>query len=148
TAIPKLLELLELSGAVVTIDAMGCQVDIAKKIREKGADYLLAVKGNQDHLEEDSMAAFTASDERQEQGKQRGRPGVCETNDSTHGRQELRRCEALPLPKTIRHAERWVDAQSIGRVTRTYTEKGEEKSEVRYYLSSLPPQAKTLGESI
>src|SRR5687767_6639708 len=50
TAIPKLLEVLELSGAIVTIDAMGCQKEIAKKIREKDADYVLAVKGNQEHL--------------------------------------------------------------------------------------------------
>jgi predicted transposase YbfD/YdcC len=58
TAIPKLLEMLELSGAIVTIDAMGCQKEIAAKIREGGADYVLAVKGNQEHLEQDIIEHF------------------------------------------------------------------------------------------
>jgi hypothetical protein len=63
TAIPKLLEVLELTGAIVTIDAMGCQKEIAAKVREKGADYVLAVKGNQERLEEDVAAAFAAVDD-------------------------------------------------------------------------------------
>jgi predicted transposase YbfD/YdcC len=148
TAIPKLLELLELSGAVVTIDAMGCQTDIAATIRDKGGDYLLAVKGNQDHLEEDIIAAFAAADEQREQGQRRGLPVAYETADGSHGRQERRRCEALPVPAGLRNADRWADLRSICRVTRTYTEKGEDKSEVRYFISSLPPQAKRLGQGV
>ena len=62
TAIPKLLQMLELHGAIVTIDAMGCQKEIAAKVRERGADYVLAVKGNQEHLEEDVLAYFAALD--------------------------------------------------------------------------------------
>src|SRR6266853_6852578 len=63
TAIPKLLQMLELRGAIVTIDAMGCQKEIAAKIRERGADYVLTVKGNQEHLEDDVVAYFAAVDE-------------------------------------------------------------------------------------
>ena len=148
TAIPKLLELLELSGAVVTIDAMGCQTDIAAQIRAKGGDYLLAVKGNQDHLEEDIIEAFAAADEQRDQGQRRGLPVAYETADGSHGRQEQRRCEALPVPAGLRNADRWADLRSICRVTRTYTEKGENKAEVRYFISSLPPQAKRLGQCV
>ena len=57
TAIPKLLRMLELRGAIVTIDAMGCQKEIATEIRERGADYVLQVKGNQEHLEDDRPLA-------------------------------------------------------------------------------------------
>ncbi len=63
TAIPKLLRMLELRGAIVTIDAMGCQKEIATEIRERGADYVLQVKGNQEHLEDDIIDAFAAMDE-------------------------------------------------------------------------------------
>src|SRR5271170_8040042 len=63
TAIPNLLEILELAGAVVTIDAMGCQTEIVAKIREKKADYILAAKGNQEHLQEDVIAEFAKLDE-------------------------------------------------------------------------------------
>ena len=78
----------------------------------------------------------------------RGQADVYQCQDRGHGRQECRRCEALPLPPTVRNAERWADAQSICRVTRTYTEGGAEKSEVRYFLSSLPAQAKRLATGV
>ncbi len=84
TAIPKLLEVLELTGAIVTIDAMGCQKEIAAKIRDKGADYVLAVKGNQEHLEEDIIAAFEAVDDGQGSATVRTHT----TYDKGHGRQE------------------------------------------------------------
>jgi predicted transposase YbfD/YdcC len=144
TAIPRLLELLELHGAIVTIDAMGCQKDIAAKIREGGGDYVLAVKGNQDHLEADIIRHFAAFDE----GRLRKRPRVAQSQEQGHGRQEYRRCEAFAVPPTLRGLEFWRDAGSICRVTRVYTEKGEEKGEVRYYLSSLPPDAELLARAV
>jgi predicted transposase YbfD/YdcC len=144
TAIPKLLEVLELSGAIITIDAMGCQKEIVTKIREKGADYVLAVKGNQEFLEEDVIACFAALDA----GTSRRRPSVCESVDKGHGRKERRRCEALSVPQTLRNLEVWQDLHSICRVTRTYTENGEEKSEVRYFISSLPASAAQLAQAI
>jgi predicted transposase YbfD/YdcC len=148
TAIPKLLEMLELSGAVVTIDAMGCQADIVAKIRQKEGHYLIAVKGNQEHLEEDIVAEFAAVDKQREQNQECPEVSVHADANKGHGRQEQRRCEALPVPQDLRHADKWVDAKSICRVTRTYTERGEEKSEVRYFISDLEPQAKTLAQYV
>jgi predicted transposase YbfD/YdcC len=145
TAIPKLLQMLELRGAVVTIDAMGCQKEIAATIQERGADYVLAVKGNQDHLEEDVVAHFAALDE----GRQRPRRRSQTTQPSQgHGRVETRWYDAAPVPATLRHREEWKDLRSIGRATRAWTERGEEKSEVRYFISSLPADAQVLGQAI
>ena len=140
TAIPKLRELLELHGAIVTIDALGCQKEIAAKIRAGGGDYVLAVKGNQEHLEEDIINHFAAFDE----GRLRQRPRVAESQEQGHGRQEYRRCAAFAVPPPLRGLEFWRDAGSICRVTRVYTEKGE----VRYYLSSLPPDAELLARAV
>ena len=145
TAIPKLLEMLELHGAIVTIDAMGCQKDIAKTVRQRGADYVLAVKGNQEHLEEDIVTHFAAVDE----GSQRQRQRSHSTQRCQgHGRVETRWCDAVPVPATLRHRDEWLDLRSIARVTRVWTEQGEEKSEVRYFISSLPANATVLANAI
>jgi predicted transposase YbfD/YdcC len=145
TAIPRLLEMLELRGAIVTIDAMGCQKEIAAKIRERGAEYVLAVKGNQEHLEDDVVSHFAALDE----GKRRPRRRSQTTQRSTgHGRVETRWYDAVPAPTTLRHREEWKDLRSICRVTRAWTERGEERSEVRYFISSLPADAVALAKAI
>jgi predicted transposase YbfD/YdcC len=136
TAIPQLLRMLELRGAIVTVDAMGCQKEIATEVRERGADYVLQVKGNQEHLEEDIIDAFAAMDE------------ASETRDSKHGRKEYRRCETMPVPKTLRNLAEWKDLTSICRVARIYDENGEPKSEVRYFISSLSAGAKRLAEAV
>ena len=144
TAIPKLLAVLELTGAIVTIDAMGCQKEIAATIREKKADYLLAVKGNQEHLEEDVIAAFAAVDEGE-------RPPTLRTHTEHakgHGRVETRRTQVMAVPATLRKLEAWTDLASIARCTRTDTEKGVEKSEVRYFISSLPAEVKKIARAI
>jgi predicted transposase YbfD/YdcC len=143
TAIPRLLEILDLHGAIVTLDALGCQKEIAAKIRERGGDYVLAVKGNQDHLEDDVMAAFVA-----ETAKAHNRISSATTHDKGHGRIETRVVETMPVPKLVRNQELWKDLTSIGRVTRTYYEKGEEKSEVRYFISSLASKPKLLGRAV
>jgi predicted transposase YbfD/YdcC len=145
TAIPRLLELLELHGAIVTIDAMGCQKEIAATIRERGADYLLTVKGNQDHLEEDIVNHFAALDDGTKHGRQRSQHHV---TDSGHGRQETRYYDAVAVPKTLRNQDAWRDLRSLCRATRVWREGGEEKSEVRYFISSLRADAQVLGEAI
>jgi predicted transposase YbfD/YdcC len=144
TAIPKLLEVLELTGAIVTIDAMGCQKEIAAKIREKKADYVLAVKGNQEHLETDIIEAFAAVEEGQP-------PETLRTHtahDKDHGRIETRRTQTMAVPTTLRNREDWKDLASIARCSRTYTEQGVVKSEVRYFISSLPPLVKQIAQAI
>ena len=144
-AIPKLLEMLEIQGAIVTTDAMGCQKEIAAKIRDRGAHYVLAVKGNQEHLEADIMDYFAELDEGIRRPRQRSR---CDTTDEGHGRKEIRFYDAVPVPTDLRHREEWKDLKSICRATRVWTEKGEEKSEVRYFISSLAADAKVLGDAI
>ena len=148
TAIPKLLAMLELSGALVTIDAMGCQKEIARQIREQGGDYVLAVKGNQEHLQEDVIAHFATLDEMADQGQETSPPAAHETQDKGHGRHEQRRCEAVPVPESLRGQEQWQDMKSICRVTRIYTDKGNNQSEVRYFISSLPAQAARLAQAV
>jgi predicted transposase YbfD/YdcC len=144
TAIPKLLEVLELTGAIVTIDAMGCQKEIADKIRDKGADYVLAVKGNQEHLEEDIIEAFMAVDE----GRSTAKVDTHTEHDKGHGREETRCTQTMAVPEGLRNQEAWRDVRSLARCTRTYREKGVEKSEVRYFISSLKPYAKRLARAI
>jgi predicted transposase YbfD/YdcC len=145
TAIPKLLQMLELRGAVVTIDAMGCQKEIAATIRERQADYVLAVKGNQEHLEEDIAAHFAALDEGSKRPRQRSQTTQ---HSQGHGRVETRWYDAAPVPPTLRHRQEWQDLHSICRATRAWTERGEDKSDVRYFISSLPADAQTLGKAI
>jgi predicted transposase YbfD/YdcC len=144
TAIPKLLEVLELAGAIVTIDALGCQKEIAAKIREKKADYVLAVKGNQEHLEADIIEAFAAVDE----GELVETLRTHTEHDKGHGRIETRRTQAMAVPETLRNQDAWLDLGSITRCTRTYTQRGVEKSEVRYFISSLPPTVKKLAGAL
>jgi predicted transposase YbfD/YdcC len=148
TAIPKILEMLQLRGAIVTIDAMGCQKEIAANIREGGADFVLTVKGNQDHLEEDIIDHFQALDEAAERGKCQPPVDAQETEDHNHGRHEHRRCESVPVPEDLRGKDDWKDLKSIGRVTRCYREKGKEKSEVRYFISSMPADAHRLAVAV
>jgi predicted transposase YbfD/YdcC len=144
TAIPKLLEVLELTGAIVTIDAMGCQKDIADKIRDKGAEYVLAVKGNQDHLEEDIIEAFVAVDE----GRSAAQVDTYTKHDKGHGREETRCTQTMAVPEDLRNQAQWRDVRSIARCTRTYQEAGVEKSEVRYFISSLKPYAEKIARAI
>jgi predicted transposase YbfD/YdcC len=144
TAIPRLLQVLELTGAIVTIDAMGCQKEIAATIRERKADYVLAAKGNQEHLFEDIVGAFAAVDE----GLSAEAVGTHTVQDKGHGREETRQTQTMKVPASIRNQSDWKDLASIARCTRTYTEKGVEKSEVRYFISSLPPNAKKLAGAI
>jgi predicted transposase YbfD/YdcC len=143
TAIPRLLAMLELHGAIVTVDALGCQKEIAATIRERGGHYLLAVKGNQDHLEDDVMAAFETA-----AAKVDNQISSATTHDQGHGRIETRVIETMPVPQTVRNQEMWKDLTTIGRVTRTYQEKGEEKSEVRYFISSAASKPKLLGRAV
>jgi predicted transposase YbfD/YdcC len=144
TAIPKLLAVLELTGAIVTIDAMGCQKEIAAKVREKKAHYVLAAKGNQEHLQEDIMAAFEPVDDGQS-------PETLRTHTEHakgHGRVETRRTQVMAVSTTLRNQEAWKDIATIARCTRTYTERGIEKSEVRYFISSLPPEVQKIARAI
>ena len=134
TAIPELLELLDLEGAVVTIDAMGCQKDIAAKIVGGGGQYVLAVKENQPHLYEDIERAF-------DEALDRGEPGVdfteCQTEGPRKGRQETRTCCVITNPKGIRDAGLWTGLTAIVMVISERVVNGVAGSETRYFIGSV-----------
>ncbi|HNX08383.1 MAG TPA: ISAs1 family transposase [Bacteroidales bacterium] len=140
TAIPKLLEVLELTGCIVTIDAMGCQTEIADKIISKGADYLLAVKGNQGKLEEGIQDVVLFA-----------KP-VDEYNDTDfgHGRIEQRKCQVYSDLTHIQDVPRWKELRTIVKIEATRTIKSTNKveTETRFYISSLKPDAKRISEAV
>jgi predicted transposase YbfD/YdcC len=145
TAIPKLLEILEIRGAIVTSDAMGCQREIAEKIRAKDADYVLAVKDNQPHLYEDLQEHFLQVVDDAEHLPRRQRH---HTKEKNRGRLEERFYYATPVPEGLRNHEQWRDLRSVGWVISLTTRAGKECSEVRAYISSLKPDAKNLARAV
>lgn len=134
TAIPRLLEILDVTGAVVTIDALGCQKDIAAKARDEGADYVLAVKDNQPRLLEDIQAAVAAHLDQAE-----GNDPTCqlETVDCGHGRKEVRTYTLLKDLSGIRDRALWQDLHAICFAVNERTVAGETSLEARYYIGSL-----------
>jgi predicted transposase YbfD/YdcC len=147
TAIPKLLRLIEIHGAIVTIDAMGCQTEIAEMIRERKADYVLPVKGNQPKLESAISDAFQKELERESDGE---RPAFRQmrTFEIQSGREEQRCYYIMPVPKDLATADRWKDLKSIGMVIRTRVVNGIEEDHVQYYISSLPATVKRFARAV
>jgi predicted transposase YbfD/YdcC len=145
TAIPLLLELLELKGATVTLDAMGCQKEIAQQIIQRSGQYVLALKDNQPQLREAVAAEFNqalAADVRP-RGLRRQ-----VTVETSHGRRQRREYHVLPAPRTLPGMADWAKLTTIVMVLRlTHTDRGE-SGQISYYLSSLPPQAKRIAQFI
>lgn len=142
TAIPKLLQLLELHGALVSIDALGCQKEIAQAIRDTGADYLLQVKGNQPLLEADINASIAAALEADFVGVEHD---VWVNEFRGHGRAEEQVCLVLYDLERLRTRADWVDLQAIVRVSRTTWEGAKETFEVAHYICSRRGSAEELG---
>jgi predicted transposase YbfD/YdcC len=143
-AIPKLLEILDLKGAVVTIDAMGCQKGIARQIRAGDGDYLLALKGNQDKIYEGVKQSFV---EHMEDDFVRVACRQHETKERGHGRREERYYYQMKVPTKLAGREEWVDLKTIGMVLNMTERDGKKTDEVRYYLSSLPLGVKRFAEA-
>jgi predicted transposase YbfD/YdcC len=140
TAIPKLLDALELSGTVVTVDAMGCQRSIAEKIVAKKADYILAVKDNQGGLLDGIKDSFQmlAAD------------AVEEQIDCGHGRVESRRCSVIAELSLVEKAAEWASLQGLVRIEaeRYHKATGKIERETRFYITSLKPDAARLNRAI
>jgi predicted transposase YbfD/YdcC len=136
------LDSLLLKGCIVTIDAMGCQREIAEKIIEKGGDYVLAVKGNQGQLQEAVIDFF-------ETAKAVDFKGVSvEDLDSGHGRIEVRRYWSTPELSTLPNAAHWAGLRSIAMVE-SERHIGEQYSrERRYYITSLKSNARQFGSAV
>ena len=144
TAVPKLLRHLNLKGAVVSIDAMGAQRKIASAIIHAGADYLLALKGNQGTLHEEVKAFFEDVGSLSYAREKGAVIDVCEQHDKGHGRVEKRVCTVTDylgwLPAKVRRE--WLGLRSIVRVeSRAELSDGRVREDTRYFLSSLPPDA-------
>ncbi len=145
TAIPLLLELLDLNGAVVTIDAMGCQAKIARAIRDAGADYVLAVKDNQPTLHAAVIDAFVAYAEADYADPALRRFA---TVGRGHGRDERREYFCAPVPAAVKASEAWADVASIGMVLRSRTVAGQTSEELSYFISSRPPKVKAFAKAV
>jgi predicted transposase YbfD/YdcC len=142
-AIPELLRVLDLKGAIVTIDAAGCQTAIAGQIREQGGDYLLAVKGNQPGLHEAVMAAFGEACETDFEGVEHD--GDEQVEDG-HGRHEERYTTVIDNPEGL--TEGWPDVAAVVLIGRERRVKGETTSTSHYYLTSLRATAAELGRLV
>jgi len=144
-AIPKLLELLDLRGATVTIDAMGCQKKIAAAIVDKGADYVLALKDNQATMCEEVKEFFTHA----EAGGWRDTPHTFdETADKGHGRLEMRRVWASSAIDWLDPRHEWKGLRSIVMVERTRSVGEQTSCERAYYITSHAAEAAALSARI
>jgi predicted transposase YbfD/YdcC len=146
TAIPKLLQMLEIKGCLVTIDAMGCQREIAEKIVDQGADYVLAVKDNQpklhtairdfftEHLEDDCKSIACRRDETHEKG---------------HGRKDDRYYYLAKLPEDFPLKAKWPGLSAIGMATRiTEYDNGKTSDDTRYYIASRYTSGKKFSGAV
>ena len=150
TAIPELLKILEIKGCLVSLDAMGCQRNIADKIVKKGADYLLAVKENQKNLYEATEEIFRRSSTTYNKKLKFDNYELSEKNN--HGRDEIRKCRVIYFEKEVGffpHKD-WSDVSSIVRIQseRIIKTTGEVSSEVRYYISSSNKSACEFNSSV
>ena len=144
TAIPELLATLALEGCIVTIDAMGTQANIAQAIRDRGADYILAVKDNQPTLADAMRDFFTLF----KLAPDKTPHTMAETVEKDHGRLETRRCYAFDQLACLHRPEQWPDLQSFAVIESQRCVSGKTSTEQRFYLSSLAPDAARLGQAI
>ena len=144
TAIPELLRLLDISGCIVTIDAIGTQTEIAKTVVEGGGDYLLAVKENQGHLFEDIQYLFDVD---VAQGMKYAQYQYAKTVNKGHGRIETRECWVTDMEEhliLLRKRQNWKGLKSVVRIV-SQRQFGETfQTQTRYFISSLPADAKLI----
>jgi predicted transposase YbfD/YdcC len=145
TAIPALLELLDLNDALVTIDAMGCQKAIARKIVDQGGHYALTVKDNQEHLFEDIQESFLKALDSDFAGLDHD---TYETRERGHGREEYRCYTVLHSTEGIRHADAWANLTTIGMCYSERTVQGKTTTEVRYFIGDKKASAKYYGSGL
>ena len=145
TAIPELLRLVDIQGAIITIDAMGTQTTIAEQIVEANADYVLALKGNQgtlhqaviDYVDEQMEHDFSGIGARRHITKEKG-----------HGREETRHYVQMPVPKNLPGMSRWKGLLSIGVAMLSCLRDGNQTAEIRYFISSLPVGVKRFARAV
>ncbi len=149
TVIPELLDSLEVAGCIVTLDAMGCQKEIARKIIERKADYILTVKDNQGHLHEDIAHLFGLY--LKEPNPLQYVEAYAKTVDKDHGRIEIRECwtlSATPHQDAIRNVGDWERLTSLVCIRRERRLADRTQVEMQYYITSLAPNADRLLQAI
>lgn len=145
TAIPALLDLLDLNGALVTIDAMGCQKAIAQKIIDQGGDYVLTVKDNQEHLHADIRQTLVQACENDFTGLEHD---TYETHERGHGRDEYRCYTVLHATAGLRDAGAWKGLTTIGVCYSERIAHGVRSEETRYFIGSKKASAKVYGQAL
>jgi predicted transposase YbfD/YdcC len=145
TAIPELLRLVDIRGAIVTIDAIGTQKAIAEQVVEGGADYVLALKGNQATLHEAVIDYINSHLDDDFAGMPARRH---QEVDKGHGREEYRNYIQMPVPEGLRGAEQWKGLRSIGLATSICVRDGQEVGEARFYISSLPVGVRRFARAV
>jgi predicted transposase YbfD/YdcC len=144
TAIPQLLAMLNLHKALVSIDAIGCQRDIARQIRAAGGDYLLALKDNQPTLHQDVQSCFDTAYGKDFKGVKHD---VYATQEVNHGRYEERICTVIYQPQGLSTIDEWQDLNAIVRVVRIRREHGKESVETAHFISSSTDKAQFHAEA-
>jgi predicted transposase YbfD/YdcC len=145
TAIPQVLQLVDMKGAIVTIDAMGTQKAIAEQIVDGGADYVLALKRNQEKLH-DGVVDYVIEQLDNDFADVTVRRHV--TEEAGHGRTEKREYFQMPAPKTLPGFENWKNLTTIGLVILTCVRNGKETTELRFFISSLALGIKRFAKAI
>lgn len=145
TAIPEVLQLIDITGAIITIDAMGCQKEIAQEIIKRKADFVLGLKGNQGKLHEEVLNYINKHIDNDFADVNTRQTIVTETS---HGRAETRTYIQFPVPKELTTRKEWAGLKTIGMVTRCYKKDGQEYSEVRYFISSLTLAVKEFARAV
>ena len=145
TAIPELLKVLDIKGCLVTIDAMGCQKEIAAQIVRQGGDYVLSLKGNQGQIHKDVEDYFYWAERRGFKGIEHSQ---YESLDAEHGRVEVRRYYCTEDMEWMEEKEKWEGLRSIGMVESEREENGEVKKERRYYLNSIKADGERFAEGV
>lgn len=145
TAIPKLLEMIDIKGAIISIDAMGTQTAISKKIIEEGGDYVLALKGNQSNLHDEILNYFNQAEAIDFEGIEHT---SYHTVENSHGREEKRQVYATSELDWLPQKDEWEGLQSIAMVVSEQIRDGKISVERRMYISSLPAEAKEIAYAI
>jgi len=145
TAIPELLKLVDIQGAIITIDAMGTQKAIAEVIIERKADFVLALKGNQGNLHDEVIDYM---DRHEDNGFADITVRSHTTMEKGHGREEIRSYFHMAVPRDLKGLEDWPGLRSIGKVVSICKRDGNETIETRYYISSLAVGVKRFAHAV
>ena len=145
TAIPKVLDILAIEGCIVSIDAMGCQKEIAKRIREQKADYVLAVKGNQGNLHAEITNFFDQAERIDFEGVEHD---FHKSYEESRGRKEERKLYVTEDIGWLPMREEWKGLRSLVLLISHREKEGKVREEKRYYTSSLPPKAEEHAKTV